>query len=54
MNNHDELSYIKIMTRIMEEMSAENSKLKREMMLHRIILAMLCIIVVLLVIGGTI
>lgn len=45
MNNHDELSYLKIVTRILEEMSKENDKMKREILLHRIIIILLVIIV---------
>lgn len=38
MNNHDELSYIKIITRIIETMSEEQDKLKREINFQRMLI----------------
>ncbi|WOO86931.1 hypothetical protein RZE82_07385 [Mollicutes bacterium LVI A0039] len=46
MNSHDELSYIKIITRIMEEMSKENSKMKRELLVHRILIIMMMLMLI--------
>ncbi len=45
MNNHDELSYIKIVTRIIEKMSDENSKMKRELAFHRFLLFVIIVAV---------
>lgn len=44
MKNHDELSYIKISTKLMNKMSDESIKMKREIFVHRIILIILVII----------
>lgn len=52
MNNHDELSYIKITTRIVEEISHENDKMKRELLIHRIALVVILILVIFLLIRG--
>lgn len=53
MNNHDELSYIKITTRVIEEMSKEHDKLKREVVFHRfIIIIQFALIIVLLIMGA--
>lgn len=52
MNSHDELSYIKIMTRIIEEMSKENDKVKREVMFHRFIILVQTILIIFIVIKG--
>ncbi len=47
MNNHDELSYLKIIAKINEEMSKENEQLKRELIIHRIAIIILFVISVL-------
>ncbi len=52
MNSHDELSYIKIITRIIEEMSKENDLIKREMMFHRIIIFVQTILIIFLLLMG--
>lgn len=52
MNSHDELSYIKIITRIIEEMSKENDKIKREMYMHRLIIFVQTILIIFLVFMG--
>ncbi len=51
MNNHDELSYIKIVTRILEEMSRENDKIRRELLINRIVLLAVTICLVLMLLG---
>ncbi len=52
MNSHDELSYIKIITRIIEEMSKENDLMKREMMIHRIIILVQTILIIFILLMG--
>lgn len=52
MNSHDELSYIKIITRIIEEMSKENDKIKREMMIHRLIIIFQTVIIIAILMMG--
>lgn len=52
MNSHDELSYIKIITRIIEEMSKENDRMKREMVIHRVIIMLLSILIIFMLIMG--
>lgn len=52
MNNHDELSYIKIITRIIDKMSCENDKIMREIRIHRIIILIQTVLIVLLLLMG--
>ncbi len=52
MNNHDELIYIKIMSRILEKMSEENTKLRRELLIHRIVLILMSISLFIVLILG--
>lgn len=52
MNSHDELSYIKIITRIIEEMSKENDKIKREVVIHRLIIIVQTILIIILLMSG--
>ncbi len=49
MNSHDELGYIKIMTRILDEMSKENDKIRRELLMHRIIILLEFVLILFLV-----
>lgn len=52
MNNHDELSYIKIITRIIDKMSCENDKIRREIRIHRIIILIQTILMIVLLLMG--
>ncbi len=49
MNSHDELGYIKIMTRILDEMSKENDKIRRELLMHRMIILLEFVLILFLV-----
>ncbi len=52
MNSHDELGYIKIITRIIDEMSKENDKIRREMLMHRIIIILEFVLLIFLLLKG--
>ncbi len=52
MNSHDELSYIKIITRIIEEMSKENDRIKREMIIHRVIILVQAVLIIFILLMG--
>ncbi len=52
MNSHDELGYIKIITRILDEMSKENDKIRREVMMHRIIILLQFVLIIFLLFKG--
>lgn len=52
MNSHDELSYIKIITRIIEEMSKENDKIRREVVIHRCIILLQTVLIIFLLLMG--
>lgn len=52
MNSHDELSYIKIITRIIEEMSKENDKIRREVIIHRFIILVQTVLIIFLLLMG--
>lgn len=49
MNNHDELSYIKIITKIIETMTAEQDAMKRELMFHRVVIILQFIILIVVI-----